>query len=391
MSNIENQTKKEYLPWINGLKGIACMGVLLHHYFLGTMSAVYFGAEMPSKTASGIDVWLASSPAGFFLNGNYHVCVFLVISAFLLSRQVFGAMKKEDGFISKISDMVGKRYFRLLVPIGFFSLLNWILIKVLTVTNLNFSGKTTDLSFVQLISHIVVRVWTIPDSELLGPLWMIYYLFVGSFIAILLSLMAGKDRKWIFILYLFSLFFFVHSEPYYYVIVLGVILAYLTERTKLLDVINQKKGLFLGLGILFLALTIYFGGYPSYFFATSPAYHYLNPLKENVNLFYVVMHGIAAFLLILSVLFIKPFAKFLSLKFFTFLGDISFSVYLIHIMVIEYLGYYLVDFFTGKIGFIGAIWSSLLICTALTIGLSFVSKLTIERFGEFLVKKLFRS
>ena len=388
MKDISKQNGN-YLSWLNGLKGIACMGVFLHHFFLANRNGAVFGPLINPETATPREIFLSTNTAGFFLNGSYHVCVFLLVSAFLLARQVFLLTAKEENITEKLSGIVIKRYFRLLIPVGFFCLLNWFLIKGLTATGLNYVHKTTELTFIQLLSHIFVRVWTLPDTEMIGPLWMMTYLFVGSFIAIITALMAGKERKHMWIIYLVATAFFFHSNPFYFVSMLGVDIAYLTERTGLIGRIEKgAKPLVIILGVILLALSVILGGYPTYYISDN-FYKYFNKLRENIANFYVVMHGLGAFCLVLSVYFLKPFAQFLSLKVFRFLGDISMGIYLIHIMVIEYFGYFFLDVLKQKMAFIPAFWVAFLVVCVITLLLAWCSKNTIEKWGEKLIKRMF--
>lgn len=384
--------KSDYIPWVNGLKGLACLGVFLHHYFLAHRNGAVFGPLMDAgkeRIASKTEIFLASNTAGFFINGNYHVTVFLLISAFLLARQIFLLTAKEDNITNKLSNIAIKRYFRLLIPVGFFSILNWVLIKVLTFSGLNYVHKATELNFKDLLVHIFVGVWSSEDALLLGPLWMMNYLFAGSFIAMLLAIMAGKDRKFMWLFYGLVTIYFYYANAYFFVTALGVDLAYLTCRTSFSSKVDAMKGVpkYI-IGILLLGISIFLGGYPTHF-VDNNIYAKFNGIRDAKPMIYVILHGLGAFFLVVSIYFLKPLSKLLSSKVFNFFGNISMGVYLIHIMVIEYFSYFFNDVLKNSMSYIPAFWLSFTVTCVITILLAFISSKTIEKGGEKLIKKIF--
>lgn len=377
-----------YIPWLNGLKGFACISVLLHHWFAATRNGAIFGSVLGKENLSAFEICMSSEPIGFILNGNFQVCIFLLVSAFLISRQIFSITASSENAVQRISNVIIKRYFRLLFPVGFYCLLDWVLLKVLTATGLNYINKVSELSFFKLISHILVRVWAMPDNKMLGPLWMMTYLFIGSFVAVLLSLMHGKDRKHMWLFYLLATGLLLFANPYYMISALGVDLAYLTEKTDFKKVIiSFKPYIKIVIGLVLLALGIILGGYPSYYISDN-LYSYLNPLSEAIVNFYVVMHGLGAFFIVLSIYFLKPLDLLFSSKPFQFLGNVSMGVYLIHSMVVEYLGYYVIDRLKLRMSFIPAFWLTALIIVLITLVLAFISSKTIEKWSERLVKRI---
>ncbi len=84
------------IVWLDGVKGLACVGVFLHHFTLAFVPAVYFGDSNIAKTGNALDVKLAQSPFGFFLNGNYMVALFCLISALVLSLKVMDMKDKGE-------------------------------------------------------------------------------------------------------------------------------------------------------------------------------------------------------------------------------------------------------------------------------------------------------
>ena len=101
------------IEWLDGVKGLACIGVVLHHFTLAFLPATYYGDVNISKIANQFDVRMAQSPIGFLINGNYMVALFCLISALVLSLKVMELENKEE-----ICNIFIKRYPRLLLPIA---------------------------------------------------------------------------------------------------------------------------------------------------------------------------------------------------------------------------------------------------------------------------------
>lgn len=100
------------IKWLDGLKGLACLAVFAHHFFLAFLPAAFYGDAGMSHTDNGWDIMLAQSPIGVVINGNFMVAIFCLVSGMVLSMQV---MKLEDK--KQISAIIVKRYPRLMLPI----------------------------------------------------------------------------------------------------------------------------------------------------------------------------------------------------------------------------------------------------------------------------------
>ena len=61
--------------WIDSLKGIACVIVFLNHFWLTF-----------AYTCIGLNKIVTIRPFNILVNGNYAVCLFLIISAYVISK-----------------------------------------------------------------------------------------------------------------------------------------------------------------------------------------------------------------------------------------------------------------------------------------------------------------
>ena len=99
------------IDWIDGLRGIACLGVFVYHFLRYTFPATYDGNAENIKVFNS-EVVCSNNPLAFIVNGNFYVCLFFLISAFVLSLQVIDKQNKKD-----IAVMLFKRYPRLALPV----------------------------------------------------------------------------------------------------------------------------------------------------------------------------------------------------------------------------------------------------------------------------------
>ena len=84
------------IAWLDSLKGIACLCVFIHHFLLAFYPEVHFGHAVSSMLKVKN---LAESPFMFWANGNFCVCLFLLISGFLVSRMLLLAYLFEKYFV----------------------------------------------------------------------------------------------------------------------------------------------------------------------------------------------------------------------------------------------------------------------------------------------------
>lgn len=381
--------KKNQITWINGLKGLACMGVFLHHFALLFLPATSNGEGFAVPAANGIDTFLSTSILGLPLNGHFHVSVFFIVSTFLIAKSAFTAMQKDSGEIKKLSDIVLKRYFRLLFPVLFWSILFNLVIGAL-IQNQLIAIPLATIPFGEVLSRSFLYVFATEDHTLMPQLWCVHYLFLGTFLAVIAALMDGKGRKYTGIIYVFITLLLARVYPHYAILMIGVDFAYLYTRTSFLEKLDRMKApLRIILGILLLCTAIFFGAYPTGVIPTN----YYSPFTVLANVlpgYTFLLHGIAAFCLLLAFLFLKPLQKLFSTGLFQFLGDISFGVYLTHLFVCYGLSYKLNEVFVAKTNhYLGGLGISLLISTVIILGLSYLSKIGPEKFTGFILKKMF--
>lgn len=99
------------LAFLEGLRGVAALIVLIHHLFLAFWPTTYFGTHETAHHK--LDIWLYkySALVGFLHTGTFSVALFFVLSGYVLTFRYSSAKDTE-----LIESLAIKRYFRLAIP-----------------------------------------------------------------------------------------------------------------------------------------------------------------------------------------------------------------------------------------------------------------------------------
>jgi peptidoglycan/LPS O-acetylase OafA/YrhL len=317
------------LGYINAIKGIACLGVFFHHLLLILLPATYSGNANDSIIAG--DYILGYTPLGIFINGNFWVCTFLLISAFLLSRSIFNSKDKNK----KVLISLVKRYPRLMIPVLIINLITISIQGIMHYIGLDVVNEI-DYDFFGTIKLSLFDIWFTSGVNVAGY-WMMNLLFLGSILAIIVPFVLCKlkhnyqSRLILFVLLVAVAFI----STYYISTVIGIWLAFECEKTKKFESIREKlvsRNLFHRFIVIVLIIAIiYFGGYPSSGMRYDGVYYIFNyfpdVIKNSPQLFHIIG---AAFILILMML---ENLSIFNIKTFEIMGNISYSIYLIHPLV----------------------------------------------------------
>lgn len=100
----------------DGLRGLAAMNVVLCHFLISfyPLGFVYLypGYALPGAISSRTDAVLTAPLLSIFWNGNFAVCVFFVLSGYVLTKPFV-----ERGDVLSMKLRAARRYFRLSIPI----------------------------------------------------------------------------------------------------------------------------------------------------------------------------------------------------------------------------------------------------------------------------------
>lgn len=332
---------KEKIYYLDGLRGVAAFIVVIHHYILG-----YYPTYASSQP-------IATTPLNILYNGNTAVCIFFVLSGYVLSNKFF---KTKDNNV--LIEGTTKRYFRLLLPVFASIFVAYLFLATGLFTNQEVGQLTNsywlshfytfDANFFEMLKQGLYRVFLYGESSYNINLWTIYLEFLGSLLVFSFLAFFGKMKKR-YIVYI--LLFFVFYQTYYLAFLLGVLLCdlkHLENGQKYF--IKNKVALF-----ALFALAIFFASYPYGPPIENTVYEKINFAFLNVT-FYQFYHIIGGFLLVYVLLASNVMQKFFSYRPMIFLGKISFSLYVFHLVIIcsfsASLFEMLLPYFSYKMSFI---------------------------------------
>lgn len=346
------------LGYLEGIRGIAALIVVIYHYVLYFYPPLYDTGGMTFKKFFNYSIYeqllmiAAETPLCLFFHGQASVRLFFVLSAFVLTYKFFKTKNYEY-----LSAGAIKRYFRLVGPV-FFSLLVTFLFINLSLTVDVFIAK--EFSFQQFIKEAVIGVF-INGSSANPPLWTMPYEFMGSMLVFSIAALFTKYKKrWIIYLVLIILF----HKTHYLAFVFGMMLSdYFTSDLYLkykMKFSYQKLLIFLLLIALFL--------------------YTVSGVRQQI-------WGSAIF--IFCVLHSDYLQKFFSHNLFLFLGKISFSMYVMHAVILSSLSYYINKFIIVSINNFVAMIITLIISLFIIIPVACFVEKYIDRNSIKLSKKIY--
>ena len=286
--------------FLDGLRGWAAVVVLLHHLFIDGLPANSFMADRA--------LWAKV----FFLNGTVAVSVFFVISGFSLSIRYL-----ETGDGRALGRIAAGRYLRLALPIFAICAVTYVLLVSGLIPPAaqrpspldQFLGFTPSVDGLLGFSLLKVFVAYSGAESYDPPLWTMTYEFFGSFMVFaLIAYLRPSRLRTLLLTVLFLLL--TALQTYFALFVAGILIADLFPRIGASTAANRAGALLCGAGILLIAL-------PHAWFAT------------------VYLGG--GVCLTAGAVFCAPVRRFFESRLSSFLGWVSFPLYLIQAAVIYVL------------------------------------------------------
>lgn len=283
--------------FLDGLRGWAAVVVLFYHVYIDGLPA---NALMADRA-----LWTKA----FFLNGTLAVCIFFVVSGFSLSIRYL-----ETGDPRGLARIAAGRYLRLAIPIFAICAMTYALMLsgIIGPANLRPGPLDMYLSFAPslqgLFGFSLFKVFFAYSGAetYVPPLWTMSYEFIGSFLvfASLAILGAWPWRTYVFAVLFLSLMLW---QSYFALFVGGILIADIFIRRDKWPTASRYGAIAAICGvILTLSLTTQF------------------------NTVYIA----AAMLLVAGVAFCPPIRSLFENRFASFLGWISFPLYLVQASVV---------------------------------------------------------
>ena len=322
----------EKITYLDGLRGIAAVNVMIMHFFVALAPAMVYGSELPSHLGGNLEQLFSTTPLGLIGAGNFSVCIFFVLSGYVLTQKYFKT--KENGVI--ISSAV-RRYLRLFIPVLATVMLSYLLASAglyryyLETMVISASSNYRDYwtftpDIVDAVKQAVWGSFFVGGKTPYNPvLWTMKIEFFGSMLVFAMALLFGSLRnRWTF--YLASAVLFLNS--YYLAFIIGMVFA---------DTFNSKMPVFKTGNKIILSIILIFGlflgSYPINPVTNDSLYGFLNTgfFKTPKVTYHIIGAGMIMYVLLNS----RRLQNFFSSPVPVFLGKISYSLYLIHFLVIS--------------------------------------------------------
>lgn len=375
----------ERIGYLDGLRGLAAFSVYLFHFVAAFLPFIYF--KDISLIHFNVEKLVVGTPLYYLIDGGVMVSIFFVLSGFVLAKVSNNFKDIED-----LIPLLLKRYLRLGIPVLVLTLLIFLLFSNGYFHNLEASIITLSkgwlgafYSFIPALDSALfqgtVGALFLNQSSYNPVLWTIYFELLGSILVISFVVLLKKFR-FLKVLILIVISLLLWGSP-----LLGFILGMLLYEYKyiyLRSISKLTKTIVLLVTIIVWDFTI--DGKVTQFFAGKLNFH-SNP--ENIQFF---VYSLIASGIIMFVLYSDLIQKLLSRKLFQFLGKISYSFYLLHILIIVSFGsrifVYLYSYFKGNYAY--ALTITFILSTILLLLTSFVFTKLIDEKGQILSKKLFQ-
>ncbi len=337
------------IKYIEGMRGLAALIVVFGH----TIAAFYpvlfpYPAVLPLSlddlTTQPILVKaFVFSPLTIFYNGISAVMIFMIVSGYVVSYNCFH--NKDENYITA---SFFKRYFRLTIPVLFSCIISYFLLKVGAFSNIKASWAShspwltqfynCDADFFNMVKFVLYDEYAAHYEQLLcygTILWMMYALLLGSFlIYAFYALFARASSRLRIFIYIALIIIF--NKSLLLAVILGMILFDMDAHN-----VFQNVNKFILLIMLLLGTYL-----ASYIRADFPFYtildidfmkKYFGDWGSLLGFYYII----GAFLLFFALSRLSLSRKVFSSKVAVYLGKISFSLYLLHFIVICSLSSYI--------------------------------------------------
>jgi len=334
------------LGYLESLRGIAALVVVFAHYAVGFYPALFWPEADHAHTAGNVEFLIAGTPLNVLYNGDFSVSIFFVLSGFVLSYKFF----KDRTSDVLLAPLVAKRYVRLLIPVLFSNVLAYAMLS----SSLFFSGSASAItrSSEWLVGfwRFGPNIWTMLRESFYGNffhnenlynnvLWTMTYEFYGSLIVFgFLAFFRNSPRRVI----AYVLLMLVFRRSYYLAFVLGIMLS--DWHSSEANVLKRVRGK--GPFLVALLAGLLLGSVPMERQGAGTLYGAM----QNVTL-PRVYHVLGAFLVMVAVLHVRQLQAFLSKKPFLFLGRISFSLYILHFLMLTSLSCWLLLAFAPHVSY----------------------------------------
>ncbi|MDM8545218.1 acyltransferase [Candidatus Venteria ishoeyi] len=330
------KSRQEHL---DSLRGIAALIVVIVHFLAAFYPYTVFGLQGSYQQHLSLEKLFFFPPFGLFISGHFAVCLFFILSGYVLSYGYLGKPNQTH----KILVSIVKRPIRLgglvwsSIIIGFF-LWHFSLFQNAPVSELSNSKPwfsnfwSGDPDFLKFIVSLTSASFS-EGNTYNPPLWTIKIELYGSMMVYLFLLLFGGFKYRILLTIALVLLF---KDSLFQGFWIGVAIADIYKNYNFTVYTLFKKFIHLVLYVLF----VYFSSYPNYvnetFLASTP--YYFLPNDAGFGGGYPMFSALLIFILAVTNKRLKEYLNNPMLKFF---GKISYAIYVTHLLIIGSLSSWL--------------------------------------------------
>lgn len=219
---------KEQLRYVDGLKGICGIWIILFHYLLAFAIFGYVGFECGVADVDKYDYYFQYFPYSIISNSSCALYIFFAIIAFLPAQHHF--RNRDEGWIKRQAVV---RYFRLMPPILLIAVLTYFVYTMGGFYNQELSiilNNTWDKYYFSgglsltgaLTEGLYGAIWQ-GSAAYNVVFWCMQIIFFGSYMAYAILLFFGHLRRRFYVY--FACFFLAFIEPFYLIFLAGIVAA----------------------------------------------------------------------------------------------------------------------------------------------------------------------
>lgn len=324
---MNKDTFEEKLFYLDGIRGLAAFAVVISHYIQVFYPAALNGR--PQQAHFKWDIWYGHSPINLFYNGQFAVCLFFVLSGYVLSVKMFENELDSETFLKLLHSSALRRYIRLAVPAA----VSVLLVYLAIITNAFYLQDIWGTTWTDMKKNyyaLDTNIYTVIKAAIFDPffrfkahpynpvLWTMSYELLGSFLIFgFLALFGRVKKRWI--VYVVLSFAFIHT--YFVTFLWGMLLA---------DLLKHKWVKSTIMKVLVLLMGIYLGSAP-YTSLVGTMYEPIELWTKNFDIDpRLLARTLGSAMILFALLRSKVLQQVFGWKAFVYLGQISFSLYLIH-------------------------------------------------------------
>ena len=378
--------KEGFVGYLDGIRGVAAFGVFLNHFSLAFYYA-WWNQKPETSHLNGLEFNYTHSLFSFLNNGGFCVAIFFVLSGFVLSRKYFLSNDTEV-----LVSGVQRRFIRLYIPIAFAVTLSYILMSNQLYHNVDASRITLSEWFVKqwrfgdiekrFLNSVTYSSLLMGDASFDTCLWTMSYEFFGSLFVYAFLLFTHRTQRYrLGMMLVAMLYFYLINSAFYMAFVLGMTLCY-TEQW----IAKRRTAMTTVIAVALLAVSLMLGSIP---FSSPFADSWQDTIKTTIWDYTPWCAAVGGYLLVLSFVLSPILQKVGGLKPFRFLGYISFSLYLLHPILLGSLTSSLFLKFYPAYGYNSAALYAFLITTVVLIGASWVMARYVDQFGINLARRFY--